>query len=86
MGGEGDDGAAPVGLVAMALDQAGVFEAVEDRHEVRSVDAEQLNEGLLWGGPAFAKVLKRVQLAGAQAQRLACLLDPPAHPTEYANP
>ena len=46
--GELDDRAATVGPVAAAPDQAGVLEAVKDRNEIGRVDAEQLDERLLW--------------------------------------
>jgi hypothetical protein len=79
-GGELDDRAATVGPVAVALDEACVVEAVQDRDKIGGIDAEQFDERLLWGRPALAKVLQRVELAGAQAQWLDCLLDTPAHP------
>lgn len=63
--GESDDRAATVGSVSTPLDQAGIFEAVEDRDEIRGIDAEQFGERLLRGGSAFAEVLKRVQLTRA---------------------
>src|SRR5215467_12352201 len=58
-----------VGAHAAALDQPGVVESVQDRHEVRGVDADQLGQRLLSGWPALAQVLEREQLPRAQADR-----------------
>ena len=78
--GELDDRAATVGPVAVALDEACVIEAVQDRDKIGGIDAEQFDERLLCGRSALAKVLQRVELAGTQPQRLDRALDPPAHP------
>ncbi len=79
-GGELNDRAATVGPVAVALDQPRVVEAVQDRDKIRGIDAEQFDERLLWGRPTLAKMLQRVELAGAEPQRLDRVLDTPAHP------
>jgi len=77
--GELNDRAAAVGPVAAPLDQVPILETIEDRDHVGRVDAEQLTERLLRGGPAILEVLERQELTRTQAKWRDCLLDTTAH-------
>jgi hypothetical protein len=76
-----DDRAPPVGSVATALDQLGVFEIVQDRYEIRGVDANELDQRLLRGWSSVPKMLQGEQLAGAQAEGCGRSFHLSPHPT-----
>src|SRR5664280_1192003 len=74
---EGDDRAPPVGAITAPLDQVCVFEAVEDRHQVGGVDAQQLHQRLLGGRTALAQVHERQHFVETQPGGRDCLFDAP---------
>jgi hypothetical protein len=75
---ERDDRAPAVGAITAPLDQACVFEAVEDRHKVGGVDAHQLHQGLLGGRTALAEVHERQHFIETQPGGRDCLFDAPS--------
>src|SRR5258708_7200522 len=63
---ERDNRAPAVGAITAPLDQACVFEPVEDRHEVCGVDAHQVHQGLLGRRTPFEQVHQRQHFVESQ--------------------